>query len=293
MKQSYKLPASLEQGYGDVEIALQTKAGVGLRPLPIKVIGVWIAAVMFAFLTAFTDKLPLHYLPIPLKLLYGGAIIALVFFSSASDSGGQVRFAAIRNMFVFMFDKSSRIIKTRSTDNPTVFSRLVGIKDIDKKTGLISFNDGSYAYLYRIVGNASSLLFDDDKEMILNRVDNFYRKYPDYMRLSYVTVKEAQKVTLQKQNLKNLYSNLDNNDKDIHMILQESYKALDNFVGHEFKSIHQYLFLFANSKEYVNKAHSILQNEVAASGLMFSSVEPLYYEDVVHCLHTIYGSSVD
>lgn len=289
MKQSYKIPTSLDKSYLDTEVALQAKSGVGLRPLPLRVIGIWIATVAFVFLSIVTDKLPIHYLPTSLKFVYGSAIVALVFFSTMSDMGGQVRFLALRCMWTYMFNKKSRIMKTRSTDNPTAFYHLIGIKDIDEKTGMITFSDNSVCFMYRVVGNASSLLFDADKERIIDRVDNFYRKLPDYMRVSYITIKEPQKVVSQKYAIKKLYDNLDNNDKDIHAILQDSYKTLDTFVGKEFKSLHQYMLLYANSKEYLQKAHTIVENECNSSSLMFSAIEPLYYNDVVRCLHTIYA----
>ena len=289
MKQSYKIPTSLEKSYLDTEVALQAKSGVGLRPLPLKVIGLWIAAITIVFLSVMSDSLPIHYLPIGLKILYGVSILAMVFFASMPDAGGQSRFAALRCMCTYMFNKKSRLLKTRTTDNPTLLYYMIGIKDIDTQTGMITFIDGSVCFVYRVVGNASSLLFDDDKGRIIDRVDNFYRKLPDYMRVSYVTIKEPQKVISQKYNIKQLFKKLDTRDKDIHLILQESYNTLDTFVGKEFKSLHQYMFLYANSKEYLMKAHSIVENEHNSSSLMFSSIEPLYYDDVVRCLHTIYA----
>ena len=289
MKQSYKLPTSLDKSYLDHEVALQTKGGVGLRPLPLKVILVWIGALFFVFMTVFSENLPMHYLPIWGKILYGLSFIAFVFFVTTSDGGGQPRYRAIRNMGTYMFRRSSRIVRTRNTDNATAFYHILNIKDISDESGMIMFMDGTYGYAYRVVGNASALLFDSDKEAIINRVDNFYRKMPDYIRMNYITIKEPQKVVLQKQELKKLYNNRDNDDKDIQAIIKASHDKLDKFVGGEFKSIHQYLILIANSKEYANKAHSILASEFSNSSLMFSAVEPLYKADVCELLHRIYA----
>ena len=72
--------------------------------------------------------------------------------------------------------------------------------------------------------------------------------------------------------------------------MKESYKILDEYVGGEFKSIHQYLIVYAGAKEYVDKAHSILSNECHSSSLMFSSLEPLYRDDVLRLLRTVYSS---
>ncbi len=290
MKASYKIPTNLDVSYLDTEVALQTNGGVGLRPLPLKVILVWIAAVFGSFIMCFTQALPFHYLNPLFKVLFMGSVLAFVFLVTTTDKGGQSRFKALRYMATYMFNKSTRVLKTRRTDNPTAFYRMVGVKDIDENTGLITFLDGTCGFMYRVVGNASALLFDSDKAAIIDRVDNFYRKMPEYIRIEYITVKEPQKVIRQKMNFKKLFRERDNNDKDIQKIMQDSYDVLDKFVGSEFKSIHQYLLLVAGSKEYAAKAHSILSNEVHNSSLMFNTVEALYKEDVEFVYHTIYAA---
>lgn len=289
MKNVYRIATSLDRSYMDVEVALQAKSGVGLRPLPLYTLLIWILAIFGSFLIVVTDALPIQFLPLPLRGLFMLLCIAFTYVATSRDGGNQTRMAAIRNMATYMFVKPSRILKTRSTDPATMFYRLVGIKDISKKTGMVTYMDGTVAYFYRVVGNASSLLFDSDKDAVINRVDNFFRKIPDFIRCEIVTVKEPQKVVTNKVRMKELYAGLKIRDKDLIGIMQESYKNLDEYVGGEFKSIHQYLILYAGSKEYVNKAHSILVNELQGSGLMFSSAEPLYEDDVVRFLHTVYG----
>ena len=290
MKNVYRIATSLDRGYLDVEVALQAKSGVGLRPLPLYVLLSWIVAIFGSFLAVVSESLPLRLLPLPLKGAFMLLCIGFMYVATSRDGGNQARFAAIRNMCTYMFVKPSRILKTRSTDPATMFYRLVGIKDINKKTGMVTYMDGTVAYFYRVVGNASSLLFDSDKDAVITRVDNFYRKMPDYIRCEIVTVKEPQKVITNKVRMKELYSGLRFRDKDLIDIMQQSYRNLDEYVGGEFKSIHQYMILYAGSKEYVNKAHSILVNEVQGSGLMISVAEPLYEDDVIRLLHTVYGA---
>lgn len=289
MKNVYRIATSLDRSYLDVEVAIQSKSGVGLRPMPLYTILVWIIAIFGSFLAVSSTSLPLQYLPLPLKGVFMLACIAFAYVAMSRDGGNQTRALAIRNMATYMFVKPSRILKTRSTDPATMLYRLVGIKDINKKTGMVTYLDGTVAYFYRVVGNASSLLFDSDKDAVINRVDNFYRKMPDYIRCEIITVKEPQKVITNKVQLKKLYSELKVKDKELVSIMQESYQNMDEYVGGEFKSIHQYMGLFAGSKEYVNKAHAILVNETQGSALMMSAVEPLYEDDVIRLMHTIYA----
>ena len=290
MKTSYKIATSLDRSYLDVEVALQAKSGVGLRPLPLVTILVWVVAIFGGFLLVMNTSLPLSHLPLWGKILFMLALCAFTFFATSRDGGNQTRFLALRNMGNYMFIKKTRIVKTRSTDSATQFARIVGIKDINERTGMVTYSDGTVAYFYRVTGNASNLLFDSDKEAIITRVDNFYRKVPDFVRMEYVTVKEPQKVDLQKAHMKRMFQSRDNTDKDIEHIMKLNYKTLDKYIGGEFKSIHQYLIMYAGSKEYLDKAHSILANECHNSSLMFSSMEPLYKDDIVRFLKTVYAA---
>lgn len=290
MKQSYKIATSLDKSYFDVEVALQTKGGVGLRPMPLFTIVIWIGAIFGGFILILNQSLPLSRLPLWGKIVFMIALLAFTFFATSRDGGNQTRFLALRNMAAYMFTRKTRLVKTRSTDPATQFAHIVGIKDISDKSGMVKYTDGTVAYFYRITGNASNLLFDSDKEAIFTRVDNFYRKMPEFIRLEYITVKESQKVDLQKSNMKRLFQSRDNRDRDIEYIMKLNYKMLDEYVGGEFKSIHQYLVLYAGSKEYLDKGHAILANECHASSLMFSSFEPLYKDDILRLLKTIYSS---
>ena len=290
MKQTYKIPTSLDKGYLDVEVAIQNKGGVGLRPLPLSTLVVWLIAIFGGFIVIINEAFPIHNLPLMFKIAFAAALVGFTYFASSRDQGNQARFSAIRNMCSYMFVRGSRILKTRNTDPATAFYRLVKVKDINDRTGLVTFSDGTVAYFYRVVGNASSLLFDSDKAGIIDRVDNFYRKMPDFIRCEIITVKEAQKVATQKVYLKKLYQNLRVRDKDLLRIMEDSFENLDKYVGGEFKSIHQYMILFAGSKEYADKGHTILTNEVHNSGLMISDLEPLYKDDVVALFHTIYAA---
>ena len=84
----------------------------------------------------------------------------------------------------------------------------MGIRNIDENSGLIEFLDGSFGSMYRVVGAASALLFEDDKEAILDRVDNFYRKMGFDVEIIKITTKESQKIYHQAAYLKEQYDNL-------------------------------------------------------------------------------------
>ena len=90
--------------------------------------------------------------------------------------------------------------------------------------------------------------------------------------------------------MKQLFRNFKQHDPDIDYIMDLNYQKMHRFVGSQFKSMHQYLLITTGSIELLNKAHSILNNEIASSGLMFSAMEALYKDDVERLLRTIYSA---
>ena len=150
------------------------------------------------------------------------------------------------------------------------------------------FVDGTYGYWYRVVGSASVLLFDSDRDAIINRVDNFYRKWKYETEIVFLTAKEAQKVYRQVSSLQRRYENIRNDDPDLRELAEEQFKILRDHIGSEFRSIHQYMLLKSNDKESLRTANNILQTEVDNSSLMIRQCVPLDKTDVLQMLASIY-----
>src|SRR5699024_3635812 len=134
--------------------------------------------------------------------------------------------------------------------------------------GLVEFIDGTYGYWYRVTGTASILLFDSDKEAIVNRVEGFLRKWNVDSEITFMTLKEAQKVERQVDSLMRRYANLKTADPELRNLAEEEFRILKDFVGHQFKSIHQYMLVKSKNKEALTVSVSILQSEVENSALM-------------------------
>ena len=66
------------------------------------------------------------------------------------------------------------------------------------------------------------------------------------------------------------------------------YGVLRDYVGHEFKSLHQYMLIKSENKEALMAAVNILQSEVENSSLMIKQCVPLEYEEVVEMYAPIY-----
>ena len=183
---------------------------------------------------------------------------------------------------------------TRSDSSPGQFHSIVGIKDVDEKTAFITYADGMVGQAYAVVGSASRLLFDQDRNAILNRNDRFYRKLEPGVELEFITTKEPQRVHTQIATLERRNRALDPEARDPELValMDEQYESLKSYVGSSFFSIHQYLILIASNEEDLRKAHNLLDAEAADSSLMFKQIAMLTYDETIELLRTHYGPVV-
>lgn len=285
-KQVYKIPIDLNQHFADMEIAVQGSNGVGAKPLPIKVILTYVASAIFCFYLCsqtFLSISPGYWIPFAIVW----ALLTLVF--AKYDKTMRMQIQMVPSFFSYL-SKASRRVIVRKNHRANDFISICGIENIDKKNALIQFTDGTYGFIYRVVGSASILLFDEDRDAIISRVDSFYRKIGTECEIAFITSKEAQKVYRQIANLKRRYDNLNCDDPDLKMLAEEQFSVLKNDIGGSFRSIHQYMLLKADNKEMLLKNKNVVQSEVENSSLMFKQCVPLDYNDVCKLLKTIYAS---
>lgn len=284
-KPAYKIPSDLNASYADMEIALRSKDGIGFKPLPMKIVLAYVVGVLGAFYVMMNTFIRYGNLGHKaLFLLTWGLFMWLLF---KTDPTQRMQFSLVPVLLNYI-PKKARTVMTRRDSNCLPFYAIVGIKDIDERTGLVSFEDGTFGYWYRVVGSASILLFDSDRVAILDRVDAFYKKMNTESEVIFLTVKSAQAIYKQLAALRRLYDNLEVRDEDLIYLANEQFDVLKNYVGGTFKSIHQYMILKADNKEVLQQTKNILQSEVENSSMMIKRCIPLYREDILPVMELIY-----
>ncbi|KIA73402.1 hypothetical protein ANMWB30_23290 [Arthrobacter sp. MWB30] len=198
----------------------------------------------------------------------------------------EMKFMSVPALLAYV-PLSSRRVLTRKSSNPSPFYSVVGINDISE-SGLITYADGTYGQGYLVVGSASILLFDEDRNAILNRVDSFWRKVDTSCEFTTVTTKEPQRVYRQIANLERRNHALEVQDPELLGLMNEQYEILRDNVGKQFKSIHQYYILKGDNLEALRRAHSVLQAEVEGSPLMIKACTMLDKAEVIEVLSVIY-----
>lgn len=287
-KEAYKIPADLNTSYSDTEIVLSSKDGISLRPMPVKVLLGYVGSVlilMYIYLKTFIGQSP-WYIMIPFGIVWAGLTILLMTF----DKTKRMNISLIPTVSRYI-SKAHRNVNTRTSSNATPFYQICGINQI-RDNGMIEWSDGTYGYMYRVTGSASILLFEGDRNAIIDRVDMFYRKLDTSVEVGYITMKEAQKVYRQIASLKKFYDNLDTTDPDLLACAEEQFRTLSDYVGKSFRSIHQYMYLKANSEESLMQAKNVLQSEVENSAYMIKQCVPLYREDIHEVLRAVYQQQV-
>ena len=222
------------------------------------------------------------------KLTMVACFAGLFYLIFVPDATGVIKADMVPAAINYFFKPINRKIVVRQNRPANGMMILSDIDYIEDHTGLIHFLDGTVGFAYSVVGNASRLLFDQDQELILERVDRWYRKMGRNYEFIYITDREAQSVTNQINSLKERYAKLDDDDDDLNAIANMNYRFLDRVVGSTFKSVNQYLIIKADNGESLMRAKATLINEVADSALVFNRCEALMKPQIEKLLGKIF-----
>lgn len=207
-----------------------------------------------------------------------------------SDKTKRMNVQNIVSLLNYIVVPTNRQVLTRRDVPATGMLDICNVRSIDKP-GVIKFTDRTYGYMYRVTGTASVLLFDSDKLNIINAVDNFYRKIDANTEFIFMTLKEPQKVYNQAAAVKHRYNRLKLSDNDLNDLCNNQLVMLRDVVGKKYQSIHQYMIVKADSLETLTAAKITLQTELDASGLFIKRCIPLYEDEILEALSSVFTSS--
>ena len=282
-KDRYKIPVSMDRSFLDHEIGL-SGGGWQLSSIPIKVMLFWGGAVLVLFwLVSNTFVGDADW------WLIGAFVVlwlAMAAFLGKYNKTKEMAFSKVP-AFVEYVPASARRVLTRKSSDPSPFYSVARVDGIDD-SGLITWADGTVGQAYVVVGSASILVFEEDKKAILNRVDSFFRKIDTNVELTFLTMKESQRVYKQLAHLDAINVALQDRDPELVELMQERFDILRDYVGGSFMSIHQYLVLKADSLEALRRAHSVLSTETEDSSLMIKQATMLDRRDAESMLSVLY-----
>lgn len=282
-KSSYKIPASITRSRLDHEITIAA-FDMKSKPLPMKVILYWIG---FAFVLAYLVlQSPISKAPWPALVMFSLWAFAAAAFYGGRSKTGEMKFMQVPALVKYA-PKRNRQVMTRRGSNPYGFMTITGIKDVED-SGIIHCLDGWVGQMYSIVGSASLLLFENDRNRIVNRVDSFWKKVGTEAEWIFITTKEPQRVYQQMAKVEMQNRALEHRHPELRELMAEKVEILRDDVGGKYSSIHQYLMIKAPNMKALEAAHAHLQAEREGSSLMFRRCEMLRREDALEVLSGIY-----
>lgn len=286
-KPRYKIPVSLDVSYMDMEFTLQSKNGLGFQqPVPARIIFFSLLA-MFLWMYSVTKTFIASggFLNIVgFTICYAIFMVLMIRQDKTRRSGFHLVLAMSR-----YYPKSRRLIPVRSTDRVMELQNTLHIADVDLEDGLIRFMDGSIGQCYHIVGSASALMFEQDKQMILDKVDSFYRKIGLDVELIFDTVYEGHSVDEQLDATLQVQKNLRTRSKGLEKLLQERYDVLDKAINQSERltSIHQYLIIIAKNESALTDVESLIFGDVEGDGVMFRLAKAAAHKEILRYLQSI------
>ncbi len=285
-KVSYGIPYPLDSTYLDMEIAIQNSEGIGLRPFPIKNILLVLFGIVSLFL--LEAKTFIAYGSVPQRVLFAIIWAGICFLLLTSNKQKQLGVEKILSLMTYV-QPDNRYVSTRASDNANNIIRICGFDEIDDED-MIHYCDGTVGVVFDVIGNASVLLFEDHKNMILDRVDNHYRKMKPNVSYQFITRKEPQNVYLQVASFEERENEMTVYDADLAAMFETDRYVMQNLVGQRFKSLRQYLIIQAPNKEELDLALNVFFGEVENSALMFKYAEQLDRSEIIQLFTDIIGS---
>lgn len=280
--EGYKWPSGIDASISDHEIALGTKSTAG-KMVPLKQIA---AVTGWTFLNGYLLQSLIFPANVFIGILYliWAILAAVVLFRVTST-----RELAVRQVIAYITyaPKTSRVVMTRLSSKPAGFYNLVGIKEVHDD-GLIEYADNTYGRALLVVGTASMMLFDNDRDSVTNAVDLFWRKMPTDVEMIQVTTKEPQRVAYQVDALQQRMKHLSVDSEDLKGLLEEQFNRMRD-VSTRFLSIHQYIIIKGEYKESIDTVVSLMLGEVEYSGRVFQSYTMLdSFDSVIRMLKPLY-----
>lgn len=288
-KKSYGIPYSLnDSSYLDLPITIKTEDGISARPITIKSLLIILGGIMGGFLAI--TKTFVSRGTVGEKVLFAILWAILCGFLLTTTKTREYGYHRLWNLYKYL-SPGNRFVSTRRASPAYNMAAFTGFAEMDPRTGVIKYADGTVGMIFDVIGTASYLLFDAHKEAIIDRVDAHYRKMLPGTTYHFVTVKRPQEVDEQVRSLDAREDRLTVSDPDLTAMLESERGILRRYVGSKCKSLHQYMILQAKNEEELSLAFKVLQSEVENSSLMFRRVVRLGVPEAQQFFAGIYSGS--
>lgn len=211
-------------------------------------------------------------------------IFMMCYFFGPSNSG-ILGISRLMSAVMFVIN-GNRTLHTRINDTADQFTRLTGIVSIDRN-GMLKWIDGTQGYLYEIVGNASSLMFDDFTEQVLTSVRSFWRQ--DLQDIYFTTFSHLsnQRVTEQLQAKDEQIAKIPKELTTLRKMQLTKQLVMRDQAKRGFKVIRQHMAIRAHDESRINQIENIFHASMQ-SGLFIREYRRLGRKETIKYLAELY-----
>lgn len=273
-KHAYKWPKDLTMTSLDIEIPITGNTGTGMKPVSLRVVILFLASFLACGVITTETIVATGGIVAQAAFVVGWIVLSVLLIKpDPTGDLGYKRLSVLKDAM-----PKRRVVEARTSDNASDFYYLSGVDSVDEDRGRIRFVDGSFGYVYRVNGSASVLLFDDNRDQILDRVAAFYANMGMEYELIWLTRVEPQRVDRQ---VAATDARIDaETDPDLVALAETEREALTETVGREYKSLSQYLVVKGHTEDGLEMGRAKLQHEVESSPLMISRCTALYGDEL-------------
>lgn len=287
MRTKFSLPHSLDTSFLDVGVMLASaNNGIQLkRQITVRVLLIFVAGIfLYMFLIFQTGLGKGGFLGVIWWTL--GYFWILVLLALPTETK-QVGLALLMPMYRYI-QSDTRKIETRSISPAEKVRSLVGIEGIVKSSGKVVFTTGEVGFVAEVVGNASILMFDDDQNTVLTDTRNFYRKLTPNVSIIIDSVTEPQRVQNQVAIAMQRQDNMQLKSPSLQALMNAQVSVLSEYVGAEFKSLHQYMVVRATNNDALREFSQWLDLQIEKGTGFLTDYNVLDYDEALEYFKSVY-----
>lgn len=285
-KQRYSIPNSIDVNALDMPFSLRRGSVGPKKPVTVGLI------LLIIFVAGLYAYLAQYFLKNEFGIIYvvGFSIFYWIFAVSMIRRGrtNERGYRWLMPTINYWFSGSSRFIVTRGHAGERDIMKLkfqIPVETWDEQSGLVTFTDGSVAYLIDVIGNGSRSLFQDDIDRIIGTFETYLEQLKLGTSISVVSRQASQDTTIQRQSLEE--KRRVNANQTVDYLIARNVEMLSNFVETRFKSIHQYIVLRARNVETLQEEYQWLLTQYNED--LFRQMEMLKNDKLTERLRNFYN----
>lgn len=287
MRTKFSLPHSLDTSFLDVAIMLASaNNGIQLkRQITVRVLLMFVAGIFLYMFLIFETPLGKGGI---LGVIWWtlGYFWILVLLSLPTETK-QVGTSLLKPMYKYL-QPESRNVATRSISPADKVRSLVGIEGVAKATGKVVYTTGEVGFIAEVVGNASILMFEEDQNTVLTDTRNFYRKLTPNVSVIIDSVTEPQRVQNQVAVAMQRQDDMKWNSPGLQSLMNSQISVLSDYVGEEFKSLHQYMVVRAKNDDALREFSQWLDLQVEKGSGFLTDYNVLDYDEALEYFQSVY-----